>query len=741
MAALLLASCAETKYVPEGAYLLDGVKVQLAEKSYVDEETGETKAYKDLNTGQLKNYVRQRGNARWFSLFKLPLHAYSLSGRDTTKWVNRLLKNVGEPPVLLDTALSRQSCSDLQTAMRNIGYLNAEVDMEARVKGKKVTAVFRLHPYKPYTIGRVDYRIDDPQIRQLLALGDSSQWGIRPGQQFSVVLLDQERKRLTQLLTDRGYFRFHKDNITFLADSSARSRQIDVTLWLHPYSQNNRKDTLHSRYKIANVRFESGMPGDTAIHLRRHILQECSHIDAGDFYSATALRNTYNHFGRLGAVRYTNISFAERADTALLDCVIQLQNNKPSTLSFQPEGTNTAGDLGAAASLTYQNRNLFRGSENLSIELRGAYEAIRGLEGYSNQDFVEYSLETRLQFPRMISPFLTRHVRQQMNATSEVSLLYDLQNRPEFHRRLVSAAWRYKWQSQQNRRHQYQLDLLDLNYVFMPWISETFRRLYLDDVSSRNAILRYNYEDMFITKIGFGYSFNDGLTAVKANLETSGNILNAVSGLSGADRDSKGQYRVFNIAYAQYVKADVDLTRSLRLDYNNQIVFHLGLGIAYPYGNSTVLPFEKRYFSGGANSVRGWSVRRLGPGKFKGRDGRIDFINQTGDMKLDLNAEYRTHLFWKIGGALFVDAGNIWTLREYSNQPGGQFRLSNMLRELAVSYGVGLRFNFDYFIVRFDLGMKAVNPAYEEEEDEHYPLLHPRFSRDYAFHFAVGLPF
>jgi outer membrane protein assembly factor BamA len=741
MAALLLASCAETKYVPEGAYLLDGVKVQLAEKSYVDEETGETKVYKDLNTGQLKNYVRQRGNARWFSLFKLPLHAYSLSGRDTTKWVNRLLKNIGEPPVLLDTALTRQSCNDLQTAMRNIGYLNAEVDMEARVKGKKVTAVFKLHPHKPYTIGRVDYRIDDPQIRQLLALGDSSQWGIRPGQQFSVVLLDQERKRLTQLLTDRGYFRFHKDNITFLADSSARSRQIDVTLWLHPYSRNNRKDTLHSRYKIANVRFESGMPGDTAIHLRRHILQECSHIDAGDFYSATALRNTYNHFGRLGAVRYTNISFAERADTALLDCVIQLQNNKPSTLSFQPEGTNTAGDLGAAASLTYQNRNLFRGSENLSIELRGAYEAIRGLEGYSNQDFVEYSLETRLQFPRMISPFLTRHVRQQMNATSEVSLLYDLQNRPEFHRRLVSAAWRYKWQSQQNRRHQYQLDLLDLNYVFMPWISETFRRLYLDDVSSRNAILRYNYEDMFITKIGFGYSFNDGLTAVKANLETSGNILNAVSGLSGADRDSKGQYRVFNIAYAQYVKADVDLTRSLRLDYNNQIVFHLGLGIAYPYGNSTVLPFEKRYFSGGANSVRGWSVRRLGPGKFKGRDGRIDFINQTGDMKLDLNAEYRTHLFWKIGGALFVDAGNIWTLREYSNQPGGQFRLSNMLRELAVSYGVGLRFNFDYFIVRFDLGMKAVNPAYEEEEDEHYPLLHPRFSRDYAFHFAVGLPF
>jgi outer membrane protein assembly factor BamA len=283
--------------------------------------------------------------------------------------------------------------------------------------------------------------------------------------------------------------------------------------------------------------------------------------------------------------------------------------------------------------------------------------------------------------------------------------------------------------------------MLDLNYVFMPWISDTFRRLYLDDASSRNAILRYNYEDLFITKIGFGYSFNDGRTALKTNLETSGNLLNLGSHLLGAKRDSRQQYRVFNIAYAQYVKGDFDITRSLQLDYNNQLVFHFGLGVAYPYGNSSVLPFEKRYFAGGANSVRGWSVRRLGPGKFKGRDGRIDFINQTGDMKLDMNVEYRTHLFWKLGGALFVDAGNVWTLRDYKDQPGGQFSLRDFPSQVAVGYGLGLRFNFDYFIVRFDLGMKAVNPAFDANESDHYPILHPRFSRDYAFHFAVGLPF
>ncbi len=202
-----------------------------------------------------------------------------------------------------------------------------------------------------------------------------------------------------------------------------------------------------------------------------------------------------------------------------------------------------------------------------------------------------------------------------------------------------------------------------------------------------------------------------------------------------------GYTKIFDIAYAQYVKADMEYTKYIRFDYDNQLVFHAGLGIAYPYGNSTILPFEKRYFSGGANSVRGWSVRGLGPGRFAGKDGKIDFINQTGDMKLDLNLEYRAQLFWKFTGALFVDAGNIWTLRNYADQPGGQFRFSNILKEMAVAYGLGLRLNFDFFILRFDFGMKAVNPAYKDQGSTHYPIIHPRLSRDLTFHFAVGLPF
>ena len=693
--------------------------------------------YPDINPSQLKSYVRQKGNSRWFSAVKIPLGVYAMAGDDSTKWINRTLKSMGEAPVIYDTLQARLSCESLQKALQNKGYLDGQVELFADTKGKNLNAIYVLHPGTPYYIRRLNYEIQDSVIARLLQY---DQHQLRENTKLDVEALNQERSRITELLQNRGYFRFHKEYIGYRIDTLQEQHLADVTLVLQPYRSNNSPDTLHTRYDIRHITYASGDPQDSVIHLRKHVLRENTFLDEGKPYSAEGLQNTYNHFGRLDAVRYTNISFQQARDSALLDALIQLQTNKPSTLSFQPEGTNTAGDLGAAASLTYQNRNLFRGSETFSVQLRGAYEAIKGLEGYSNQDFVEYSVESRLRFPRFIMPFLSRNMRRLTVATSELSLLYDAQNRPEFHRQVLSAGWHYRWKPQ--RHHdQYQFDLIDLNYVFMPWISETFKREYLDNTGNYNAILRYNYEDLFIMKTGFGYGYNNGTVAIKANIEMAGNLLSLGSKVFGAERDGDGHYRLFNIAYAQYVKGDVDFTRQILSYYNSQLVFHVGLGIAYPYGNSTILPFEKRYFSGGANSVRGWSVRSLGPGRYRDKDGNINFITQTGDLKLDLNLEYRAHLFWKFGGALFVDAGNIWTLRDYSDQPGGQFQLQRILKDLAVSYGLGLRLNFDYFIIRFDLGMKAVNPAFETDDDEHFPIIHPRLRRDLAFHFAVGLPF
>ena len=561
---------------------------------------------------------------------------------------------------------------------------------------------------------------------------------LKPGMRFTVEALDNERKRISNLLIDDGYFRFNKDFIHFSADTITGSKDIGVTLHLMNYKANsNAPETPHSRYEIRKINYLSN--DSDRIHLRHQVLLNATALKEGSPYSASALQRTYNNFARLQAVKYTNIRFVEAPDSGKLDCNIQISTNKPSTISFQPEGTNTAGDLGAAASLTYTNRNFFRGSEQLSIELRGAYEAITGLEGYQDQNYQEYSIESKLVFPRFVAPLLSKNFRRRQTANTEYSVAWDLQNRPEFHRRVFSMAWRYRWAEPRHHLN-WRFDLLDLNYVYMPWISETFKRDYLDDADNRNAILRYNYEDIFIMKMGFGLTYSDEVDAFRLNVESSGNLLSAFSKALNFKINSQGQRTFINIAYAQYAKADFDYTHLVRFDDRNVLALHAGIGVAYPYGNSKVLPFEKRYFSGGANSVRGWGVRELGPGGYKGNDGRIDFINQTGDMKLDLNAEYRTPLFWKFEGALFVDAGNIWTLRKYDEQPDGQFKLDKFYKQIAAAYGMGLRLNFDYFILRFDMGMKAINPAYESG-DEHWAIIHPKLSRDFAFHFAVGLPF
>lgn len=725
---LLLIGCSSTKFIPDGQYLLEDVKIESADKG--------------LDASTLQAYIRQKGNSKWFSLFKIPMATYSLAGRDSTKWLNRTLKHIGEQPVIFDSLQAQLSKKDLTTAMQNMGYMHARTEMNVKHRGHKVNVVYRLIPGEPYRISMVNYDIQDSLIKKLLYTykrRDAFKPSLKTGSRFTVDVLNEERRNLTTFLLNHGYYKFHKDFIQYSADSARNSRDINITLKLLPYrTANHSTDTLHPCYSIDTIRYHSG-DDDERLHLKKSVLKNATMIDVHAPYSAEGLQQTYNKFARFQAVRYTNISFREHPDTTLLDCDIQISTNKPNSISFQPEGTNTAGDLGAAASLTWENRNLFHGSELFSVTVRGAYEAITGLEGYQNQNYVEYGLESKLKFPRFLAPFLSSTFKHKSLATSELSLSYNLQNRPEFHRRVFSAAWRYHWA--EPRHHiSYRVDLLDLNYIYMPWISATFKHDYLDNASNRNAILRYNYEDLFIMKSGAGLTYNDGVNAVRANIEASGNILNGLSKAFRFKQNAIGQYTLFNIAYAQYAKFDIDYTHLFLFDSRNTLAAHAEFGIAWPYGNSSVLPFEKRYFSGGANTVRGWGVRELGPGKYRGTDGRIDFINHTGDVKLTLNLEYRTYLFWKLNGAAFIDAGNIWTLRNYAEQPGGQFKMNTFYKQIAVAYGLGLRLNFDYFILRFDAGMKAINPAYRNKE-EHFALIHPNFGRDLAFHFAVGFPF
>ena len=752
-ALLCLMSCSVSKYIGDDELYLKDVYVVSADKQ----------ATKDM---ALEGYVRQTPNTKWFDA-KIPMRIYCLSNPKSNRWGARTLRKIGQQPERYDTLQTLRTIQDMQQVLTNAGYMHATVGVEKKIEGKSLALNYLVVPNERYQVTRLRRIVDDPRLRQIICGQDTLQSLLYKGMPLDVNTLNAERTRINNLLRSIGFFKFNKDYIRFDADTLAGSSDVALTLHIPRHLENGRSEAQdHPQYRIGHITFSVDAPSDSSLFntishrgttirygerlpFRPNLLTSNTMLRTGALYDEHAQRLTYNNFMRLQAVSYSSIHFTERPSTDTLDCEITLNHARPLTISFDLEGTNSAGDLGAAASASFQHKNLLRGSETLTLKLRGAYEGITGLEGYEGNNYTELGGEVRLGFPGFLLPFVNREYGATHHATSEIALQYNRQNRPEFRRRVLTAAWRYRWQSH-TQKVLHRFDLLEVNYIYMPWISAQFRQQYLDVVGRQNAILRYNYENLLITKLGYTYAFNSLGSAVtntygqnaytfRFGVETSGNVLQTLTSAINGKKNSQGQYTFCGIAFAQYIRGDIDFAKSIRIDRNNSIAFHAALGIAYPYGNSNLLPFEKRYFAGGANSVRGWSVRSLGPGAYKGADRQINFLNQSGDIKLDLNVELRSHLFWKINGALFVDAGNIWTIRKYEDQPEGEFRFDKFYRQIAVSYGLGLRLALDFFTLRFDAGMKAVNPAYEGRD--HYPIWHPNLSRDFAFHFAVGLPF
>lgn len=758
-AVLLLASCSATKYVPEGSYLLDEVRIQTDNK--------------EIKPSSLSMYVRQNPNAKWFSLIKTQLYVYNWSGRDSARWINRTLRRMGDAPVIYKEEETKRSSEEMTKAIQNMGYMSATVVPVTRKKKKKLKLTYKVSSGKPYKIRSLKYDIKDEKIWEYMQQ-DSADTYLTEGMYFDVNRLDAERQRITDNLLRNGYYKFNKEYISYTADTVRNTYQVDVTMHLAPYRQHN-DDTPqnHRQYYINKVSFitdynvlgasaVNGIDINDSIHykgfpiyykdklyLRPKVLTNNLRIVPGSLYNEPDVQRTYSNFGRLQALKYTNIRFSETqaGDTSKLNAYVMLTKSKYQSVSFELEGTNSAGDLGAAASVSFQNRNMFKGSEAFMIKLRGAYEAVSGLQsGYNHEDYTELGAEATINFPRFLFPFLSNDFRRKIRATTEFGVQYNYQIRPEFSRIIASASWSYKW-GLQRQRAQHRIDLLDINYLYMPSISQEFRDKYLNN--EQNYILKYNYDDRLIVRTGYSYTYNSAGQAlmnntiignsysIRVNFESAGNLLYAVAKMTNMKKNEDGEYSLLSIPFAQYIKGDFDFAKNVVIDNRNSIAFHVGAGIAVPYGNATIVPFEKRYFSGGANSVRGWSVRDLGPGVFPG-DG--NFMNQSGDIKLDANVEYRTRLFWKFRGAVFVDAGNIWTLRDYKDQPGGKFEFNKFYKQIAVAYGLGLRLDLDFFVLRFDGGMKAVNPVYNNQK-EHFPIIHPKFSRDFAFHFAVGYPF
>lgn len=765
--AMILIGCASTRHVPQGEYLLDEVKIKL------NDSTGL------LNEQQLMSYVRNRPNHKMLWSTKFRLGIYNLSGSDSTKWWNRWIRKLGEPPVIFDPKGTLSDADQLRKAMINAGFLGAQVTIDSAPNRnkRKMSVLYELNPGYPHIIRNIDYKFSNDTLRRII-MKDSARFVIQRGDPLDLSILETQRDIITTRLRNSGYYAFSKEFITFNADTTAGSKDVDLTMTLNPPyppgTVNNLIDT-HKEYIVRNIFYLMDYdPSETTDiqaytakdtvryngidilygdnrYLRPGVLYENCFINKGKPYRLADVNNTYSALGRLGILKFINIRFIPAGyvgDVGFLDAYILLTPGKSQSFSAELEGTNSEGDLGVAVGLTYTHRNLAKGSETMSLKLRGAYESLSGnIGGFIHNKYLELGAEMGINFPKFKAPFLKESFKRRIKASTELNLSMNYQERPEYTRIISTAGWSYKWTERFNRnRHTF--TPLDLNYVYLPESTNNF----LDDIAPDNPLLRYSYEDHFILRMGYSFyhtnkqpdtpwsrSLQRDIYTVRVNAEVAGNLLFLLSSIFNHRSNFHDQpYKVFGINYSQYAKLDGDFTYLRIFDTRNSLACHIGAGIGVPYGNSSILPFEKRFYGGGANSVRGWDVRTLGPGRFPGTNSVSDFINQCGDIKLDLSVEYRAKLFWILEGALFVDAGNIWTIHNYENQPGGMFKFSSFFKELAAAYGVGLRLDFNYFLLRFDLGMKAHNPAIGTDP---WPLIHPRWGRDHSFHFSIGYPF
>ena len=761
MAALV--SCSSTKHVPEGQLLLDKVNININDPQ------------SNVEASQLYNYLRQNANHRVLGGLKLQLAFYNLSGKDPNNWFNKWIQRVGTPPVLYDSTLTLASADQLSAALRNRGFMKNSVTYRVNADSakRKAKVEYDITLGEPYRIRSIDYDIPDESLREVI-LADSASFSVHPGDLLDYNKLEEWRQSITEALRNKGYYAFNKEYITFMADTAANSYDVDLTLNGRDPYRNDRMPyyTQHAPFYVRNVTYvmsydpvamQNGYWGmDTVTmksgvrvfvgeddYLRSEVLDECNFIEPGSLYSVEAINRTYRALGRLNALKSISIDVRPVGNVdgeLMVDAFVLLQPDKSQTISASLEGTNSEGDLGFGIGLDYEHRNIFKGAEVLGAKFKVAYESISGnLGGLINDNYSEYSTELGLTFPKFMFPFLRRSFKRKIQASTAFTVNFDYQARPEYTRVIAGGAWRYQW-TERHRRLSHTITLFDLSFISVPKFNDEF----FDRIT--NPLLLYSYQDHLIMRMGYNFyrsnkaelsvlqmgNFQRNVFTIRANAETAGNLLYAMSKISKQQPGEDGSYKSLGIRYSQYIKADADYAFTHNIDRRQSVAFHVGAGIAIPYGNSDVLPFEKRFYSGGANSVRGWGVRTLGPGSYNSNNSLSNFIYQCGDIRFDVNLGYRAKLFWVVELGLFLDAGNIWTIKDYEDQPGGVFKFNKFYEQIAASYGAGIRLDFKYFLVRVDMGMKAHNPA---SGQDHWPLLSPKFKRDSEFHFSVGYPF
>lgn len=786
---ILLSSCRATRKLSDNEFLLVKNKIEV-DSGKVDKE-------------ELAKFIRQKPNRRIVGFIRFHLWVYNLVDLDKVEVRKKELKEkreaknqkriarnkepkdprrsfgewmlgIGEAPVIIDSILTLSTQNQFQNYLYNKGYFNAEVFHKVDYKRKKARVTYSIRPHSAYTVKEIVYSIYNPELSKIISKADVSNSLLKSGMNYDVEVFQKERERIVKELKNRGYYFFTAENIIFQADTSIGNKEVELKLLIRSNMEKDfgRPDTTlaprefkpyHIGKVFVNNEFYpkniSVVPYDTLVFNKYQliyrkkfaidpkILMNSVFFKDGELYVAKNLENTYKQLSSLKVYKFINIQFEEKANDKL-DCFVQLTPASRQSFSFEAQGTNTGGFPGLFADVVYQNKNIFRGAETFEIRVKGGLESQVVLNAENAKKIpvfntIQFSPEASLTVPRFLFPWAKKFkVSKYFRPQTKLKQAYDFQERPDFTRSIFRTTFGYDWRESEQKR--WLANPIEINFVNIYNQSDAF----IERINSINDQLLRNTFISHITSSGvYSYIFNNqevnklkNFWFVRATVEFSGNLPWLASCAAKAQKDINGSYRVFNIPFAQFIKFDFDVRHYISINSRSTFVMRLAAGRGMPYGNLGVLPYEASFFGGGANGIRAWRARTLGPGSFP--DSLHTTIDQFGDMKLEVNLEYRFDIYKYLKMAAFIDAGNVWLIHKDVNRPGGEMDIKRFYKEIAVGAGIGARLDFNFFIIRLDAAYPIHNPGKPEANYQRWVgVKDPITMKRVIFNLGIGYPF
>lgn len=726
----------------------------------------------------LEDYFSQQPTPKFLGFFYSNVGIYyALKDKNNgfDKW---LLRVFGTKPVFLDKYAAEESARHMKTFLNNISFFDANININYKTKGKKVTVEYIVTPNKPYLINHFEWISADTAVLKKVNL-ISSESLIKTGQAYNSYLLDNERDRITDSLRSNGYYRFNKNYINYSIDSTFNDHSLSIVGEINlPVSTNSKEIAYHRIYNVRDIYIYPNynplsiynyapdtllvnVPSDredgsldkyhfiyyNTLRIRPKVIGRSIFLANNTLFNVEELKLSYQKLNRFPIFKYVNISFTEDSSSNKtkilpLDVSIRLSRTKTQSYTIETDVTNTSGDLGLRGNLVYSNRNLFRGGEMLSIRLSTALEN-RSDSTYAtnNQNSLfnttEYGLYLSLRTVSFLVPVKLARFPKYLAPRSIFQLSYNFQTRSFYKRHLGNASFGYEWNTGQYSLHN--LFPIDISIIKL-YPSPEFQSK-LD--STTNIRYKDQYTDHLISALKYNLIYNTQITNKWSNFtyllfrfELAGNLASLYKELSNSQPSAEGYYNLFGIRYAQYIRGELDFRKFYALARKQGFIYRTILGIGIPYGNSSALPFEKGFYGGGANGMRGWAYRNLGPGAYS--NAYMNGYDKMGEIKLEASAEYRFPIIWYLNGALFADVGNIWLLEKNDLYPDGNFKLNTFVSQLAADGGIGFRFDFGFFLVRLDAALKVRDPA--KAAGDRFVLGKSHFA-DIYWNFGIGYPF